>query len=74
MVLEFLKYAYFNITKGDGMNDILIKCANKAYMDLCRTIRFKTEDGNIKAEYKTKFGRLPKVYDVVIADGARKLC
>lgn len=54
MVLEFLKYAYFNITKGDGMNDILIKCANKAYMDLCRTIRFKTEDGNIKAEYKTK--------------------
>lgn len=27
-----------------------------------------------KAEYKTKFGRLPKVYDVVIADGARKLC
>ena len=23
---------------------------------------------------KTKFGRLPKVYDVVIADGARKLC
>ena len=27
-----------------------------------------------KAEYKTKFGRLPKVYDVMIADGARKLC
>ena len=54
MVLEFLKYAYFNITKGDSMNDILRKCANKAYMDLCRTIRFKTEDGNIKAEYKTK--------------------
>ena len=27
-----------------------------------------------KAEYKTKFGRLPKVYDVVIANGARKLC
>lgn len=27
-----------------------------------------------KAEYKTKFGRLPKVYDVVIADVARKLC
>ena len=54
MVLEFLKYAYFNITKGDSMNDILRKCANKAYMDFCRTIRFKTEDGNIKAEYKTK--------------------
>ena len=54
MVLEFLKYAYFNITKGDDMNDILSKCANKAYMDLCRTIKFKTVDGNIKAEYKAK--------------------
>ena len=27
-----------------------------------------------KAKKKKKFGRLPKVYDVVIADGARKLC
>lgn len=54
MVLEFLKYAYFNITKGDDMNDILSKCANKAYMDLCRTIRFRTDDGAIKTEYKSK--------------------
>lgn len=27
-----------------------------------------------KAKYKEAFGRLPKVYDVVISDGARKLC
>ena len=27
-----------------------------------------------KVEYKKKYGRLPKVYDVVISDGARKLC
>ena len=27
-----------------------------------------------KQEYKNKYGRLPKVYDVVISDGARKLC
>ena len=27
-----------------------------------------------KEEYKDKYGRLPKVYDVVISDGARKLC
>lgn len=67
MVLEFLKYAYFNITKGDSVNDILSKCANKAYMDLCRTIRFKTEDGNIKAEYKTKIcDMLVNEYDVLI--------
>lgn len=67
MVLEFLKYAYFNITKGDRMDDILSKCANKAYMDLCRTIRFKTDDGNIKAEYKTKIcDMLVNEYDVLI--------
>lgn len=27
-----------------------------------------------KMRYKEKYGRLPKVYDVVISDGARKLC
>ncbi len=27
-----------------------------------------------KEEYKKKYGRFPKVYDVVISDGARKLC
>ncbi len=27
-----------------------------------------------KVAYKEKYGRLPKVYDVVISDGARKLC
>lgn len=54
MVLEFLKYAYFNITKGDSMNDVLSKCANKAYMDLCRTIKFKTDNSNVKTEHKAK--------------------
>lgn len=67
MVLEFLKYAYFNITKGDSMNDILSKCANKAYMDLCRTIKFKTDDGSIKAECKTKIcDMLVNNYDVLM--------
>ncbi len=27
-----------------------------------------------KVAYKEKYGRFPKVYDVVISDGARKLC
>ena len=27
-----------------------------------------------KARYKETYGRMPKVYDVVISDGARKLC
>lgn len=48
------------------MNDILSKCANKAYMDLCRTIRFKTDDSNVKAEYKTKIcDMLVQKYDVL---------
>ena len=34
MVLEFLKYAYFNMTKGDSMNDILVKCAEKSLSGL----------------------------------------
>lgn len=67
MVLEFLKYAYFNITKGDSMNDILRKCANKAYMDLCRTIKFKTDDSNVKAECKIKIcDMLVNNYDVLM--------
>lgn len=67
MVLEFLKYAYLNITKGDSMNDILSKCAGKAYMDLCRTIRFKTDDSNVKARCKTKIcDMLVDEYNVLI--------
>jgi galactokinase len=27
-----------------------------------------------KEAYKEKYGKLPKVYDVVISDGSRKLC
>ncbi len=27
-----------------------------------------------KAQYANKFGRMPKVYDIVISDGSRKLC
>ena len=54
MVLEFLKYAYFNMTKGDSMNDILIKCAEKAYLDLCRTIKFNTENKDTRKGAKRK--------------------
>lgn len=48
------------------MEDILSKCANKAYMDLCRTIRFKTDDSSIKAKYKaTICDMLMQKYDVL---------
>ena len=54
MVLEFLKYAYFNMTKGDSMNDILVKCAEKAYLDLCRTIKFNTDNKDTRKSAKRK--------------------
>ena len=66
MVLEFLKYAYFNMTKGDSMNDILIKCAEKAYLDLCRTIKFNTENKDTRKGVKQKICEmLVHEYDIL---------
>lgn len=66
MVLEFLKYAYFNMTKGDSMNDILVKCAEKAYLDLCRTIKFNTENKDTRKGAKRKICEmLVHEYDVL---------
>lgn len=66
MVLEFLKYAYFNMTKGDSMNDILIKCVEKAYLDLCRTIKFNTENKGTRKSAKRKICEmLVHEYDVL---------
>lgn len=49
------------------MNDILRKCADRAYLDLCRTIKFKTDDRNVKTEYKAQIcGMLVKEYDVLL--------
>ena len=66
MVLEFLKYAYFNMTKGDSMNDTLIKCAEKAYLDLCRTIKFNTENKDTRKGAKQKICEmLVHEYDIL---------
>lgn len=70
MLLKLLKYSFFNITKGDSMNDILNKCANRAYLDLCRTIKFKTDaknDEKVKIEYKEKVcEKIVKEYDILL--------
>lgn len=67
MVNEFLMYAYFGITKADPKDIILKKSAERAYLDLCRTIKFKTDDRNVKTEYKAKIcGMLVKEYDVLL--------
>lgn len=67
MVNEFLMYAYFGITKADPKDIILKKSAERAYLDLCRTIKFKTEDKDVKAEYKSKVcDKLVKEYDVLL--------
>lgn len=67
MVNEFLMYAYFGITKADAKDIILKKSAERAYLDLCRTIKFKTENEDVKTEYKAKIcGMLVKEYDVLL--------
>lgn len=67
MVNDFLMYAYFGITKADPKDIILKKCAERAYLDLCRTIKFKTENEDIKTEYKAKIcDKLIKEYDVLL--------
>ena len=54
------------MTKGDSMNDILIKCAEKAYLDLCRTIKFNTEDKDTRKSAKRKICEmLVHEYDVL---------
>ena len=49
------------------MQEILKKCAERAYLDLCRTIKFKTEDKDVKAEYKSKVcDKLIKEFDILL--------
>lgn len=54
------------MTKGDSMNDILIKCAEKAYLDLCRTIKFNTENKDTRKGAKQKICEmLVHEYDIL---------
>ena len=36
--------------------------------------RYKREGTAAQELYKEKYGKLPKIYDVVIGDGSRKIC
>lgn len=54
------------MTKGDSMNDTLIKCAEKAYLDLCRTIKFNTENKDTRKGAKQKICEmLVHEYDIL---------
>ncbi len=52
MVNEFFMFEYFKIKESDTQDDRYKKFAERAYLDLCRTIRFTTEDVDKKIEYK----------------------
>lgn len=44
---EFLWYSYFNRRYDDlfvNVDEAMKVCAERAYLDLCRTLRFKTKD------------------------------
>ncbi len=48
------------------MNDILVKCAEKAYLDLCRTIKFNTDNRGTRKSAKRKICEmLVHEYDVL---------
>ena len=50
MAIEFLLYSYFGIVNEEVMEeeDVALKCAHRAYLDLCRTIEFNEELKGIK--------------------------
>ncbi len=54
MVKEFLMYYYFKIKGEETKVEQFKKTAERAYLDLCRTIRFNTDDETTKLTYKAK--------------------
>lgn len=45
---KFLMYSYFGTTKSESEDIILKKSAEKNYLELCKTIKFKTENQDVK--------------------------
>jgi galactokinase len=69
----------------DFLNDVAKECGvtgsrvmgggfGGCTINLVKDELYETFITKAKDVYKSKFGRYPKVYDVVISDGARKLC
>ena len=69
----------------DFLNDIAFDCGvtgsrimgggfGGCTINLVKNELYETFISTVKDRYKEKFGRSPKVYDVVISDGSRKLC
>ncbi|MDR0962679.1 MAG: galactokinase [Mediterranea sp.] len=68
----------------DFLNDLAFDCGvtgsrvmgggfGGCTINLVKDELYETFIANAKEKYKAKFGRSPKVYDVIISDGARKL-
>lgn len=69
----------------DFLNDIARECGvtgsrvmgggfGGCTINLVKEELYEAFINHAKSAYREKFGKLPKVYDVVIADGSRKLC
>lgn len=58
--IDFLLYSYFGITQADLVEKdeekLVVKCAQRAYQDLCRTLKFreKTSADGLSAKEKRK--------------------
>ena len=70
--LDFLN----DIAKACGVTGSRVMCGGfgGCTINLVKNELYDAFVEKAKEEYKDKYGRLPKVYDVVISDGARKLC
>lgn len=69
----------------DFLNDVAFDCGvtgsrvmgggfGGCTINLVKSELYETFVSTVKERYREKFGRSPKIYDVVISDGSRKLC
>ena len=71
---QFFLYAYFGIVEEDNMNIKALKCAQRAYLDLNRTLTFNkeyAEKAKTKAERERISDQVHKIFSDKISEDIR---
>lgn len=66
--IDFLLYDYFGITSGDNPDEMILKCAQRAYRDLCRTLKFAEKADNAKGEKKKQIEKAHQAFRMEICE------
>lgn len=66
--IDFLLYDYFGITKDDDKDKMILKCAQRAYRDLCRTLKFTEKADNAKGEKKKQIEKAHQAFRMKICE------